>query len=133
MAWWFGALLPLRILCRQLSYPELFQVMDRFGHQAGYLVSALLLAGLSLAYITLGSFDALVSTNYGLVLLFKILVVSTILSIAAHHKFILVPRLKKHKGREALARSINIEMTLALTILIFASVLTSLVGPENLA
>lgn len=131
MAWWFGALLPLKQACQQLSYTELHLLMESFGKQASIAVSLLLFAGFWLAIQLVGSVDALISSSYGQTLLFKLALVVSILTIAAKHKLKLVPQLQNNQGREALSKSISIEMVVALAILSVTSGLTSVVGPAN--
>ena len=55
----------------------------------------------------------------------------SILALAAKHKLILVPQLKNSQGREALSKSISIEMLVAFAILSVTAGLTSVVGPAN--
>lgn len=131
MAWWFGALLPLKQACHQLSYAELHLLMESFGKQASFTLSLLLVAGLWLVIQLVGSLDALISSSYGQTLLFKLALVVSILALAAKHKLILVPQLKNSQGREALSKSISIEMVVAFAILSVTAGLTSVVGPAN--
>ncbi|MEC8327040.1 MAG: CopD family protein [Pseudomonadota bacterium] len=131
VAWWFGALFPLKKACLQLSYIELHLLMENFGKQASIAVSLLLIAGLWLAIQLVGSVDALFSSSYGQALLLKLALVTSILGIAAKHKLKLVPQLKNNEGREALSKSISIEMVVAFAILFVTAGLTSVVGPEN--
>ena len=128
MAWWFGALLPLKQACHQLSYAELHLLMESFGKQASFTLSLLLVAGLWLVIQLVGSLDALISSSYGQTLLFKLALVVSILALAAKHKLILVPQLKNSQGREALSKSISIEMVVAFAILSVTAGLTSVVG-----
>jgi putative copper resistance protein D len=131
MAWWFGALWPLKRACSQLSYTELHLLMESFGKQASFTLSLLLVAGLWLVIQLVGSLDALISSSYGQILLFKLALVVSILALAAKHKLILVPQLKNSQGREALSKSISIEMVVAFAILSVTAGLTSVVGPAN--
>ena len=50
MAWWFGALFPLKQACHEQDYEQLYSLMDKFGRQASIAVSLLLIAGLWLAF-----------------------------------------------------------------------------------
>jgi putative copper resistance protein D len=131
MAWWFGALWPLKRACSQLSYTELHLLMESFGKQASFTLSLLLVAGLWLVIQLVGSLDALISSSYGQTLLIKLALVVSILALAAKHKLILVPQLKNSQGREALSKSISIEMVVAFAILSVTAGLTSVVGPAN--
>lgn len=131
MAWWFGALYPLKKACNTLGRDELYQLMEGFGKQASVMVSLLLVAGLLLAIQLVGDIDALLWSNYGQTILVKLFLVTSILTIAALHKLKLVPNLESHNGREALSKSISIEMVVAFVILFVTSGLTSVVGPAN--
>ena len=131
MAWWFGALYPLKKACNTLGRDELYQLMEGFGKQASVMVSLLLVAGLLLAIQLVGGIDALLWSNYGQTILVKLFLVTSILTIAALHKLKLVPNLESHNGREALSKSISIEMVVAFVILFVTSGLTSVVGPAN--
>lgn len=131
MAWWFGTLLPLIVACKEDSDKELHDVMHRFGQQAMFMVSVLLIAGLYVAIQLVGSFAALLNSGYGQVLLTKLVAVTGIMLIAAYHRFLLVPSLKYENSREKLSKSISIEAVVALAILTITASLTSLVGPES--
>jgi putative copper resistance protein D len=128
--WWFGSLYPLLKKCSEYNYNQLHEEMDRFGRQATIAVPLLLVAGGMLAYQLIGSISEFFGSSYGRALMLKLLLVVCILALAAHHKFKLVPLLKQHEGKETLARSITIEMGIAVTILLITSGLTSFVGPE---
>jgi putative copper resistance protein D len=131
MAWWFGALYPLKKACNKLEFEKLYQLMERFGKQASVMVSLLLIAGLLLAIQLVGGLDALLFTNYGQTILVKLLLVICVMKIAATHKLKLVPQLKNSDGRKTLSKSISIEMFVAIAILSVTAVLTSIVGPVN--
>ncbi|EWH08291.1 CopD family protein [Paraglaciecola aquimarina] len=131
MAWWFGALYPLKKACDMLELEKLYQIMERFGKQASVMVSLLLIAGLLLVIQLVGGIEALLTSNYGQTILVKLLLVTSILTIAATHKLKLVPQLKSNDGRKALSKSISIEMFVAIAILSVTAVLTSIVGPVN--
>ena len=131
MAWWFGALFPLKQACHEPDYEQLYSLMDKFGRQASIAVSLLLIAGLWLAFQLVGNVEELFSSSYGQTLLLKLALVTSILGIAAKHKLKLVPQLKNNNGREALYKSISIEMVVAFAILSVTAGLTSVVGPAN--
>lgn len=130
--WWFGSLYPLWKKCSEYNYNQLHQEMERFGRQASIAVPLLLVAGGMLAYQLIGSINELFGSSYGRALMLKLLFVVCILALATYHKFKLVPLLKQHEGKEKLARSITIEMGIAVAILLITSGLTSFVGPESL-
>ncbi|MEQ5807908.1 CopD family protein [Alteromonas sp. NFXS44] len=131
MAWWFGALYPLKLACNYLSDDKLLNFMESFGRQASVLVSLLFIAGLILVTQLVNSFDDLLKSSYGQVLLLKLSLVICILAIAARHKLKLVPELKNRTGRQLLSKSITIEMMIAFAILLVTAALTSVVGPAS--
>lgn len=131
MAWWFGALFPLKQACHVLDDDKLYLLMETFGKQASVVVSLLLLAGLLLAIQLVSSVEALLTSSYGQTLLLKLLFVISILAIAVKHKLKLVPQIKNNDGRKALSKSISIEMLIAVAILFISAGLTSVVGPSN--
>lgn len=131
MAWWFGALFPLKQACHESDYGQLYSLMDKFGRQASIAVSLLLIAGLWLAFQLVGNVEELFSSSYGQTLLLKLALVTSILGIAAKHKLKLVPQLKNNDGRDALSKSISIELVVAFAILSVTAGLTSVVGPAN--
>ena len=124
-------MLPLRYACSVLAHNELFILMEKFGKQAVPMVTLIIIAGLWLSIQLVGSIDALVTTSYGQVLLFKLILINSILSLPARHKLKLVLALTNSTRREPLSKSLSIEIVIALAILVTTSALTSLVGPEN--
>lgn len=129
---WLGSLWPLWKACGVLSTAVLHNVMQQFGYYASYMVLLLILCGLIVAYQLLGSINSLLFTSYGQSFLLKLALVFGILLIAAHHKFNLVAKLiKSEQGKQALARSIQWEMILALCILLTTTWLTTVVGPDH--
>ncbi len=128
MAWWLGSLLPLRKACFAMDDDSLQILMKNFGVQASMLVPLIIAAGIGLAYLLVGSIDALIGSDYGQVLLIKLASVVTIIVVATRNKLRLVPALTSANGKEALARSIRVEMGLALAILTLCAVLTSIVS-----
>ncbi|OKY26174.1 copper-binding protein [Thalassotalea sp. PP2-459] len=131
MAWWCGALYPLKQACNVENDEKLCRLMVVFGKQASVMVSLLLLAGLLLAVELVGSFEVLFTSSYGRTLLIKLCLVIGILALASLHKLRLVPRLNCKGGRALLSKSITVEMACAIAILFITSALTSVVGPAN--
>jgi len=132
MAWWFGALYPLKRACDGMGTAELFVLMERFGKQASFMVFLLIVAGAWLALELVETLEAMLFTQYGQTLLAKLFLVSSILILAAKHKYMIVPKLKQGTGKNRLAKSISIEMAVAFSILLLTAALTSVVGPEDI-
>ena len=131
VAFWLGALLPLRQMCGATgdvnSAAVLAEIADRFGRIAQHVVPVLIVAGMTYAALLLGSVVALVTTGYGLVLLVKILLVAGLLGLAARNRFRIVPALQAGDLLAAmrLRRTIDLEILLALSILLMSSLLTT--------
>ena len=74
--------------------------VTRFSTLGAWLVAALALTGIALAWRILGTFEALVSTAYGSALLVKVGLVVGIVAIAAWNRFRLVPAVTMLTGHE---------------------------------
>ena len=127
ISFWLGALLPFRWMCLQPDTHNLSIVAHRFGVLAIGYVSLLLSAGVGYAYLLLGNVSLLLTTQYGNVLLIKIVLVAALLSLAALNKFKLVPSLEPRwtPNVRQFQRSIQFEIAIALIILIASSLLTT--------
>lgn len=131
VAFWLGALLPLRQMCGAADDADsamvLADVADRFGRIAQHVVAVLVVVGIAYAAILLGSVTALLTTGYGAALLVKILLVAGLLGLAAWNRFQIVPALQEGDLAAAmrLRRTINHEILVALAILVMSSLLTS--------
>ena len=131
IAFWLGALLPLRQMCGVADDADaaacLADVADRFGWMAQRVVAVLIVAGLVYAAILTGSITALLTSAYGLALLVKVLLVAGLLGLAARNRFRVVPALRAGDLSAALRlrHAIDREIMLALAILVMSSLLTS--------
>ena len=127
IAFWLGALFPFRWMCLQPDPHNLSIVAHRFGVLAMGYVSLLLSAGVGYAYLLLGDVSLMLKTQYGNVLLVKIVLVAALLSLAALNKFKLVPSLepKWTPNVRQFQRSIQFEIAIALIILTASSLLTT--------
>ena len=131
IAFWLGALLPLRRMC--VAAPEtgsaaLAAVADRFGRLAQIVVPGLLIVGLIYAALLLGSMTVLLTTGYGLMLVVKILLVGGLIWLASRNRLRIVPALVDGDAAAAAAlrRIIDLEVITVLGILALSAVLTSL-------
>ncbi|MDM7860368.1 CopD family protein [Alteromonas sp. ASW11-36] len=129
MAWWFGALYPLKLACLSLDDDKLIETMECFGRHAFVMVTLSLMVGVLLAVELIGSVEALFNTSYGLILLGKVSLVVIILCVAARNKLRFVPAIRGSNGRALLSKSISIEIIVALSILVVTAILTTVVGP----
>lgn len=126
---WMGALYPLWISCKLLPSLALYRLMHLFGLIAAVIVGVLVACGIGLLFLFLNSPLELLNTEYGRAILAKIVLVSLILLIAAHHKFVLVGQLNEEGGVLKLQRSIKKEMWIGLIILSLTAWLSTAVGP----
>ena len=127
LSYWIGALLPLRKMCNFIDKEKLKIVAHLFGIYAIGYVGVLITAGLIFSYILLGNISALISTDYGNILLIKMIVVSTLLSLGAINKFNIIPNLSidQNLGLKRLKQSIQIEILCVLSIFFLTSLLTT--------
>jgi copper resistance protein D len=131
MAAWVGALWPLWQSCHLLTPSSLLALMRHFGRVAVLIVIVLLCCGLLLLLQLIDSVTALFTTDYGQLMLFKLMLVSGMLLLAVWHKFKLVKELARHHNNRTLRRSIMIEALLAVLVLITTSIFTTAVGPAG--
>ncbi|MDP2141844.1 MAG: CopD family protein [Gammaproteobacteria bacterium] len=128
---WIGALYPLYVLAGT-EIPERVQpLLQLFGRAGWVIIAALLVTGVYLVVQVLGSVDELFTTAYGLQLLLKLLLVLSLLCLAALNKFRLVPTMH-NAGKDSLRRSIMAEMVLAVFILLLTASMTTVTGPVHL-
>ena len=127
ISFWLGALMPFRWMCLQPDPYNLSIVAHRFGILAMGYVAQLLSAGLGYAYLLLGDVTLIVTTQYGNVLLVKIVLVVALLILAALNKFKLVPSLETRQAFNVyrFQRSIHLEIIIALLILTASSLITT--------
>ena len=128
---WVGSLLPLWQACQLLEISRLKQLMQQFSLIAMGFVAALLLCGVLVAWQLLGSLSELFTSNYGRLLLIKIILVCTMLGFAAWNKWRLVPKLNGTPSVRRLERSILLECLVGITVLVLTVLMTSLTGPES--
>ena len=127
ISFWLGSFFPLRRMCSSIETENLYKVADRFGKLAISYVCLLFISGLVFAYMLIGDLSLLLSTVYGNVFLMKISLVSALLGLGALNKFRLVPLVKLDPsiGVQRLQKSIQIEMLIAIFILLLSGFLTT--------
>ncbi len=134
VAFWIGILGPLRTLSLRQEYlSDAAKLGHRFGQMASVIVPAMILAGLIMAWMLLGDVRALTTTGYGQTLLIKIALVGVVLTLAAANKLRFVPAMQAGDDKAArhLARSIEIETTVILMVLVATATLTSVLTLPN--
>lgn len=134
VAFWIGILGPLRALSTRPEYlSNAAKLGHRFGQMASVIVPAMILAGLIMAWMLLGDVRALTTTGYGQTLLIKIALVGVVLTLAAANKLRFVPAMQSGDDKAArhLARSIEIETTVIMMVLVATATLTSVLTLPN--
>ncbi len=128
-ALWIGSLYPLLVISRTERVAELRVSLERFSKHAILIVSLLLISGLTLMFSLIHSITELFTTTYGLALLFKLLLVISLLGIAALNKFSIVPRLLLQTDVAKFQRSLRIEIAVAAVLLLLTACLSTALGP----
>ncbi len=131
ISYWVGALMPLRAAAAGgLPLAETAELAERFGRLAAWIVGALVVAGVLVAWALLGTPLALVTSAYGRLLGLKLLVVGALLALAAGNKLRLTPAMRRGDvaAGKKLVRSINFEMALVLVILGATAALTTVMS-----
>ena len=128
MSLWIGGLLAILILlpsvARTIHSAEqrtlYWQVLQTFSSWSILFVSVLLASGVLNSLLHIDSVSLLVSTLYGQVLLAKIGLMLMMILFGAYHFF------KTKRKKEKIGRSIWIEFSLGIIVLILAAILTQL-------
>lgn len=134
VSYWLGAFFPLRYVTYRPDPPGVAEVMKRFGDIALYVVGALILAGIVLLWIMLGTPLVLFDSDYGRAVVVKLLFVAGLLGLAAVNKRVLTPALARGdvSALQRLRNSITAEMAMAALILVVTAMFTTVVGPPAL-
>ncbi|KQI69180.1 copper transporter [Loktanella sp. 3ANDIMAR09] len=127
-AFWVGALAPLH---RAAATTGGAALLHRFGTIASGTVAVLIVVGLIFAWVMIGSISDLFGTAYGWTLITKLIVVASLLGLAAKNKLRLVPALASGEPSAAggLRRSIRMEIIAVALILLATATLTSITTP----
>jgi len=130
-AFWFGAVLALRVLRGCLSSQALGPLLQRFSAYAVWLVPLLGVAGIGLAVALLPDAAAL-RRPYGLLLGVKAVLFAALLGLAALNRARLVPALVRGSAgaATALGRTLSAEAVFLGAVLIVTAILTGQFAPE---
>jgi copper resistance protein D len=131
-AFWLGALAPLMWITRDGNLAQIASTATRFGQLALYGVGVLLVAGTGQLWILSRNAPDFWTSDYGRMMVGKLLTVGILLSVAAFNKLQLTPRLAAHKeaaGR--FHRSLQLEMLLGAIILLITAAFTTITGPPR--
>jgi putative copper resistance protein D len=134
VAYWMGALVPLLIVASSPDLDRVAAVLQRFSAIAAVAVGGLIVAGGALLWLLVGTVEAALTSAYGQLVLLKLALVAGLLTLAAHNKFRLTPRIAHGEAAAVagLRRSIGAEILLAGAILAATAVFTTVVGPPVL-
>jgi copper transport protein len=118
LAFWIGALVPLAFALGG-SRDRAMEALMRFSRWIPFAIAALLASGILLAIVQLSRIDALWTTDYGLVLAAKIVLVLLLLAIALWNRLGLTPGVVQGAAppRRSMQRSIVAELVLVVAIL----------------
>ena len=124
-AFWIGILMPLhRLSLNKETIQQAADLGHNFGVIAAITMPIMILIGVYMSYILLGSFTSLIGSEYGRTLLIKITLVAGLLAIAAANKLRFVPALKRGDRMALIHFNKSIKLEWAIFVLIFAATAT---------
>ena len=131
VAFWFGALAPLRTVARLEAPAQVAVALRHFSAYALWLVPLLALAGVTLACTLLPGLAAL-RRPYGMLVCVKALLFAALLALAALNRQRLTPALARGEAwaLPVLRRSLSAEYLLLGTALIATAALTGFFSPR---
>ena len=125
---WIGALYPLYLVCTSRYGNKAAGIMRAFGKYGVYFVSALVFTGVFLLFQLLSSIWEFVTTSYGNAVLLKLVLVVSLLALAAMNKFQLSPSFEKSGTGFKLRNSIQLEILFAAAIISITAYFTTVIG-----
>jgi putative copper export protein len=133
VAFWFGALWPLKTVAASEPNERAGATIARFSALATRLVPLILVCGALMAVVFIRSFAEL-ATGYGAMVLAKTLGFGVLLGLGALNKWRYAPRIAAgdRVASAALGRTALVEWALIAAILMATAVMTSLFAPEHL-
>jgi copper resistance protein D len=131
VAFWFGALVPLRLAVAYEAPRTAGAAVEAFSSAATWIVPALLVAGVALAAVLLGDFAGL-RTAYGQLLIVKFVGFALLMGLAALNKWRLGPAVASGDpiGIRSLRRSLQAEYVLIAAVLTVTAVMTTFFSPD---
>ena len=121
ISWWIGALFPLALflkLERRLASPPLI----RFSRYIPYAIAPLVLSGVVLAVLQLGSPGAAWLSPYGMILAIKLILVLVLFAVASWNRWVLTAPAAAGKQRAVSHMRKGIAAEIILTLMILALV-----------
>jgi copper transport protein len=133
-AYWVGALAPLLLALRRLSREDALVLLRAFSAGAVLAVACLVLAGVILAALQVRTSGALLTSDYGRLLLLKLALVVVLLGLGARNRLVLTPALERRADAVVgLRRTIGIDLALAVGVVALTAGLGSVPPPRALA
>ena len=138
---WVGALVPFAVLLRTVSDNQTSIAVariatSRFSVLGVASVGTIVTTGIVNSWILTGSVHALITTDYGQLLLLKIALFLVMVSVAAINRLRFTPRLLQdteyayaHDASRQLRRNAKIEATIGIIILVIVAIL-GIMSPE---
>jgi len=126
-ATWIGGLPYLLLAAKRIQDNEVrSRVMQRFSRLAQASVAVLLLAGFGMAWVLVGSWDAMYGTAYGVMLSAKVSMLAALLLLGAANFYIVrgLPR-GSGSGATSLVRFAEAEIGIGLAVILTAASMTS--------
>ena len=131
---WLGGLVGLA-----MSLPALAgraraaaETLARFSTFAAALLAVLVAAGSVLAWRIVGSWDDLLSTNYGRLLIVKVIIAALAVGIAAWNRYALLPRIlaatgnsERHEAATEIRRTVTAEASVLVAVLLVTGFLVN--------
>lgn len=130
-AFWLGGVIGLvgYLLAARTPLTEALPVVARFSKFALISVGVLAASGVTMAVLILGSWSALLHTDYGRTLLIKLGIVGVVVVLAAWNRFELLPRIAEQPAGtrpwRSLRRALGAEAVLLLAVLAVTGFLTN--------
>lgn len=129
-AFWLGGLAALAVAWRRSAGDDdgAAALVGRFSAVALWTVLALGAAGVAMAWIQVGGWRELATTDYGLVLSAKVAAVAAVLAVAAYNNRVLVPRVASGRpgAGERLRSTVRIEVAGLAIVVALTAVLVDL-------
>lgn len=135
VAYWVGALWPLRQLTGAADIVRMATIMKRFGDIALFVVPGLIVAGAALLWIYVDDPAQFIRSDYGRLFIAKLALVALLLALAAFNKLRFVPHIARGETAAVaqLRRSISLEMTAVALVLLVTAFFTTVTGPPSLS
>jgi putative copper resistance protein D len=131
VAFWFGALVPLRLVAAHEAPRVAGASIEAFSAAATRIVPALFIAGLAIAVVLLGGFAGL-QTAYGELLIAKVVGFALLLGLACLNKWRLGPGVTAGDATRTrqFRRSLQMEYVLIAAVLTVTAVMTTFFSPH---